>query len=195
MSNILSIDWDYVTGSCDNGGCCGFCTKSRNFLNRGSGHKREPNWRNRFNRLMSLDVSKTSDIYVAECHASIMEVLTAVDTVFDFDFHYDSYNSGPFLKCENWIYYFIKMGGKVISQRQHFLIDILNEVNIDKVFICNSSPWTPVAMDVKLFELINTYSKQVNFEPKFIGHAREILKVRYTNFLHSENKWKKTKSL
>lgn len=192
--NVVSIDWDYVTGSCDNGGCCGFCSEPINKIGRGVGNKKSRDWKNRFNYLLSIDTSHVTNIYVAECHASIMEVIDSKDTVFDFDFHYDAYSDGPILKCENWVNQFFKIGGSVVSARFRN-DDILDGIRINKMFLCNSSPWTPVSMDVHLFSMIKAFCERSKISPTFIGHVKNILQIRYKKFLDGERKWKEITSL
>ena len=174
---ILSIDWDYITGSCDIGKtCCGYCKERRIYqdFKRGDEFKLMPDWRNRFREIIKIKLKKKTPIYVAESHANIMNHMGENPLVLDFDFHYDNY-SKKMLKCENWIYYTELRGGIVIRHPR-------DTPGINSVFICKSSPWTPESMDRYFYEMIKLLSINAGVEPKFIGHMGETLRKEYRHY-------------
>ena len=181
MENILSIDWDYVTGDCSmgNDGHCGFCYNKEEY--RKVKISPERYWRSRYSKLKKIKIKEGIPIYVAECHASIMEVIkNDAYTVFDFDYHYDDYicylNT---LHCGNWIKFLNNNGGKVICKP--------NDVySLSSIFICKSSPWTPKKMDSWFNTLILHIASKSLMAPIFIGHKANELERDYNSFLSVE---------
>lgn len=179
---ILSLDWDYVTGNCQpavGGTCCGYCGKGstqyrNNLSKRGKNKGVSADWEKRFNRLKNIQIEPDTDIYVAECHADIMQVIDNFYSpyeVMDFDYHYDRYVDGK-LCCGNWIYHLERLGGHVVKKP----FDIKC---VDAVFFCRSAPWTPKSMDERFHELVYRYCIKSGVEPEFIGHMRKSLRKTY----------------
>ena len=177
---LLSIDWDYVTGDCQefHTRCCGFCKESDGFYpsnnkKRGEVESIRLDWNKKLKELKEIPVEFKTPIYVAECHASIMEVVNAHSgpyEVMDFDAHYDRYRDG-ILCCGNWIYHVERLNGIVMKTPKVKCVDA--------VFFCRSSPWTPQNMDGKFYELIYNYCSRAKVEPRFIGHMRKSLRKTY----------------
>jgi len=183
MEKILSIDWDYVTGDCsvDSDGHCGFCYNKEEY--RKVTISPERSWRRRYKILKDIKIKKGVPIYVAECHASIMEIIRDdAYTVFDFDYHYDNYISYlDTLHCGNWIKFLNNNGGIVYCEPERDDV-----YNLSSIFICKSSPWTPVKMDRWFFMLILDIASKSLMAPTFIGHKAKELERDYNNFLSVE---------
>jgi hypothetical protein len=180
-SKVLSIDWDFVTGDCSSTTSssihshCGFCRIVKTYGCRGSRHFLDVVWKEKQDRLLKLRLHKSTPIFVAECHANIMDIIEYFDeppSVFDFDTHYDKYDNASFLHCGNWIYHLELLGGSVVSRPKS--ID-----TVGAIFICKSSPWTPRCMDKEFFRFINRIVKKTQTEPNFIGHRKRSLKNGY----------------
>jgi len=181
MRKILSIDWDYVTGDCgiSSDGHCGFCYDKEEF--RKVKLSPEVRWRSRYKKLKNLSIKEGTPLYVAECHASIMEIIQHnAYTVFDFDYHYDNYTCYiDELHCGNWIKFLNRNGGRVICCPD----DI---ENLNSIFICKSSPWTPKKMDRWFFMLVLDIASKCLMAPNFIGHKGKELEGEYNSFLSVE---------
>jgi len=174
---LLSIDWDYVTGDCapEPQGHCGFCGYAPGL--RGSVEEMI-DWEPRLAKLKKFFVPRNCPIYVAECHASIMEAmksLVSTPHVIDFDTHYDRYDENSYVHCGNWIYHLEQIGGSVDSRPK------VVTKSIDMVFLCKSSPWTPATMDLEFIKLVKHYAKKSRTHPIFIGHEKEVLQKEYKN--------------
>ena len=181
MKKILSIDWDYVTGDCfRQGTCCGYCVENKRFFGRGVTKDLDGRWKEKFKRLLDIEINKNTPIYVAECHANIISVTNKYrhPVVYDFDSHYDFYSCGPKLKCENWIYYLEGRGGNTLQKPT--TMDPPNAI-----FFCRSAPWTPEEMDKHFYALIKVYNKKSTLEPHFIGHLKGELKSIYNGFINT----------
>lgn len=180
-SKLLSIDWDYVTGDCseETDYCahphCGFCKGISIARGRGNKEHLDVIWEEKEERLLRLRVYKGTPIFVAECHANIMDIMESFEEwpeVYDYDAHHDAYDNDPRLHCGNWINHLKGLGGSILSRPR----------NIDRVgavFICHSSPWTPRCMDKAFFRFINKISNKTQTSPQFIGHRRVSLRNGY----------------
>jgi len=185
-NKLLSIDWDYVTGDCsiDQPGCrhphCGFCEYIKTSRIRGAKNKFDIVWGDeKRDKLLKLKVNKGTPIYVAECHANIMDLIKQYKCpleVYDYDTHYDSYDEDFRVHCGNWIYHLELLGGKVNCKPS--TID-----KVDAIFICHSSPWTPRCMDEAFFEFIVKMTKKTKMEAQFIGHRQVSLRNEYKRFI------------
>lgn len=169
-NRILSIDWDYITGDCYRSSCdahCGFCTASNS--TRGSESFLDVVWEEKERRVLGLNIPKGAFTFVAECHASIVEIFKYFDgklTIYDYDSHYDYYNSSEILDCANWIHHLsLQNGGEVLSRPRKIK-------DVAAVFLCLSSPWTPRSMDDRFFEFIHKLYKKTKVLPIFIGHKK-----------------------
>jgi hypothetical protein len=172
---LLSIDWDYVTGDCivADGTHCGYC----GFPDRTRGGSIQWGWEERLSKLKKFQIPRSCPIYVAECHASIMEaikILSSVPHVIDFDTHFDSYDKEGYVHCGNWVYHLRNLGGSVDSRPTAPVTK-----NASMVFICKSSPWTPKESDVEFFQLIKSFARKSRTKPIFIGHDKESLSADY----------------
>jgi hypothetical protein len=166
---ILSIDWDYVTGDCADGshGCCGWCTPSPSKLSRGSNKLVAAGWITRLEMLRRLIPVVEGRLWVAECHADILRIVTPTqnDTIIHLDSHLDDADWFG-LSCGSWRT-FLPSGTNVeIPTTIGEFID---------VFICLSSPWTPLSMDGFFWNLVTHFSKTMGSDPEFIGHRRMVL--------------------
>lgn len=176
---ILSIDWDYVTGDCAfyYHHHCGFCQASSGINNRGNKNKLDVIWQEKQDRLLKLNLYKDTPIFVAECHANIMDIIeyfNKIPQVFDYDSHCDNYDSSPVLHCGNWIYHLEKLIGKPLVMSRPRTIG-----KVGAIFICHSSPWTPRCMDEEFFKFINMIAEKTQADPRFIGHRKVSLRNGY----------------
>lgn len=180
-SKILSIDWDYITGDCAKYDInyfhphCGFCKDKTISNRRGKSDKLDVMWEEKEERILKLKISN-APIFVAECHANILDLLNYCETpiIYDFDSHCDKYDDLPFVHCGNWIYHLTKIGGEVYYRPRKI-------GSIGAIFICHSSPWTPRSMDENFFRFIKKISKKTKSEIKFIGHRKVSLRNGYGN--------------
>jgi len=177
---VLSIDWDYVTGDCsveDEYGShphCGFCTYSST-RRRGSKYYLDNMWSDKKEQLLDLGLYQDTPVFVAECHADIMNIMEYFDTspeVFDYDAHFDYYDTRDNLHCGNWVYHFEKHGGKVHRRPREI-------GKVGAIFICRSSPWTPRCMDREFCKLIKEIAYRTKVEPTFIGHRKTSMRRLY----------------
>lgn len=181
---ILSLDWDFVTGDCNSynkTNHCGFCA-SEKIGGRGTEDRLSSQWRNYMDRLLEIKMRRDVPVFVAECHASIMDLLPlckGFPNVIDFDSHYDSYDSNPFIHCGNWIYHLKKLSGNYnCIESQPIRVG-----GFGAVFICKSSPWTPESMDSNFMYLIRNICKRTRTSPLFIGHRAKNIRKEYEKYL------------
>jgi len=178
-NRLLSLDWDYFTGDCSTTPThnhCGYC-KGVSISNcRGVYKKLDITWREKEDRILKLKIYKKTSLFVAECHANIMNLSKEFSLIYDFDAHYDSYDRDPIIHCGNWIYHFKKLKGKVLVKPR--TIDKVNTI-----FICHSSPWTPRCMDENFFQFIYKISNKTKTYPKFIGHRKISLMNGYKKYI------------
>lgn len=178
---LLSIDWDYVTGDCADEqedfahAHCGYCTSRSISKVRGQKNYLDTTWEEKEERLLRLRMYKGTPLFVAECHANIMDLLElfeGVPDVFDYDAHHDKYDDEPYVHCGNWIYHLDNLGGEVFSRPR-----LVHKVGA--VFVCHSSPWTPRCMDEAFFRFIKKMSDKTEADPQFIGHRKVSLRNGY----------------
>lgn len=179
ISVIASLDWDWVTGDCGCGGCCGMCGPRAETTKRGRGSMKNllREWRDRFEELKALPVPVGTPIFVAECHANISEVFYdfVAPTIVDYDSHCDRYNNNIIIDCANWVIHLETYGGIYFSQDEWDWKD----KRMDAVFVCRSAPWTPKEMDDRFNELIWHLCFHAETVPKFLGHLRKSLRKAY----------------
>ncbi|MGW8177509.1 MAG: hypothetical protein ACWGQW_01765 [bacterium] len=184
---ILSIDWDYVTGDCaedDEDGPhphCGFCKNKDIARRRGKKEHLDTIWEEKEEKLLKLRVYKGTPIFVAECHANIMDVVynhfDDVPDVFDYDSHRDKYDQEPYIHCGNWIHHLERMGGRVDARPR-------NIKKVGAIFICRSSPWTPRCMDDQFYQFVQKMAEKTGTEPQFIGHRMVSMRNGYRRVTH-----------
>lgn len=169
---ILSIDWDYVTGDCADGthGCCGWCTPAPRRLLRGSNKLVAAGWITRLEMLRKLVPTVDGRLWVTECHADILRVVTPDqnDTIIHLDSHLDDADWFG-LSCGSWRT-FLPSDTNVEMPKAKATIGEFADV-----FICLSSPWTPSSMDSFFWNLVTYFSKTMGRDPEFIGHRRMVL--------------------
>ena len=179
-NKILSIDWDYVTGDCSDTSYysphphCGFCKDRYVARARGNKEHLDSIWKENELRLLGLRLYKNTPIFVAECHANIIDVASKFDKwplVYDYDAHFYRYDKSPNLHCGNWVYHLECLGGSVLRRPRSIK-------KVGAVFICHSSPWTPRCMDEEFFRFIRKISEKTS-KPQFIGHRRISLRNNY----------------
>lgn len=184
---LLSIDWDWVTGDCAdfrNGGshgCCGWCTPTPRALSRGNKRFLNPDWKSDLNRLYKItpEVNKysKSNLWVAECHADILRIVEPDTTyIIHLDSHSDDNASFP-LCCGSWRV-FLPEGIVVLSEAED-----LTKIIFSDIFVCHSSPWTPPSLDPMFWDLIAHLTGIMAREPEFIGHKRSDLKHQWDTYI------------
>lgn len=198
VNTAISLDWDFVTGDCVNDSAhCGFCANAieGGIGKRGFSADLYKGWKGRFTELRNLPYPVGVPFYVAECHADIFGVLRApigdqLD-IFDFDAHYDHYpHEERFLSCGNWIAYAKRLYDARVMSRvydgakeadlEQFNTKLQQAYgNINLVFLCKSSPWTPEKLDKRFYELVGHISNETGGPPIFIGHRAPELAKEY----------------
>lgn len=173
MSNLLSIDWDWVTGDCSdrmNHGCCGWCDPPPWNLARGVCNPHN-GWEKRIKSLQALTFHD-GRLYVAECHADILRIVdsTSMDCILHLDSHYD--DSGAMLCCGSWVSFLPK---RVKTKRFRKSDELPSDLLFSDVFICHSAPWTPPALDDFFWGLVKMVSDRMGTDPEFIGHERQSM--------------------
>lgn len=180
-NRLLSIDWDYVTGDCsveysgDPHPHCGYCKGY--YGSKGRGHEKHLDsiWEEKEEKLLKLRMYSGTPLFVAECHANIMDLLEyygECPEVFDYDAHRDKYDRDYFVHCGNWIHHLEQLGGQVFARPR-----VIKKVGA--VFICHSSPWTPRSMDNAFFQFVHKVACKLQVEPRFIGHRQISLRNGY----------------
>ena len=174
---ILSLDWEYVTGDCskDPHGHCGFCRRADKRRGLEAERRHQTDWKPYLKRLKDIDIVESCPIYVAECHASIISLLKIMSkpVVYDFDYHYDNYDFSQQLHCGNWIHHMHKKEGVI------YIGPGASIPELDAIFLCKSSPWSPKSMDGEFFRFVNYLEMKSKTEPIFIGHRKKRLEKDY----------------
>lgn len=191
MKNFLSIDWDFVTGdTSDNSSgvrCCGFCQTPDSpgpfgpVGGRGAEKYLKPHMEDRFELVNSFSIVSGAPVYVAECHASIIDALERFKEqsyIAHLDSHHDEWDeNGLTVYCANWVHFARRAGHKVKRYESKDFKIISKKYH--GVFICLSSPWTPQSKDREFFKLITHTCYKAKTLPVFIGHRSKILTVRW----------------
>lgn len=204
MGTILSIDWDNFFGGADDvsHGCL-----SCSWLNRGCNGNDEDRRRSCrpvvdershvFNgvlpprdrpidsiKKLELAYHRELSLFVAECHADILDVIADKDTVVNIDAHSDDGSFGSEITCGNWAdhayadckisYYWVggvgDLGTDILQERIHHL----GKSCFDKVFICQSRPWTPVGWDRMFYDFVAELGVRLGVgEISVLGPERE----------------------
>jgi len=178
---LLSIDWDWVTGDCSPSGqdaCCGWCDDPLRPL-RGRGIERyiERGWDARLQRILDAIMQQRSGherLWVAECHADILRVVnpSAMEEIVHLDYHGDD-DKWCQLCCGTWRTF---LPSNVRVKRTLDPGDSFRDI-----FICLSSPWTPVEMDKEFWDMVSTISG-LTIRPEFIGHRKHELKKAWLKY-------------
>jgi hypothetical protein len=188
--NVLSFDWDWVTGSAAvgcNSKLCGheckypFKDPCRSISRKlGDGHRTWVEIIPRLHRIMQLTIKPDAKMFMAENHVDILQVLKRGDQVIDFDHHFDGsleVEHGP--TCGNWrVFAADKYGAKLPNAHQYKG----PALKYDVVFVCKSSPWTPKKLDGVLWGLVDhlRYRGTKNQIPiKFLGLKAVQLAAEY----------------
>jgi hypothetical protein len=212
---VLSIDWDWVTGDCTPG-CmhshCGWCLQyndtvkgpcvrgKKSLFDKGRFDRRGKILVRTLERLFNKK-NKPEYVYVAECHADIMQILKIGDEVWSIDAHSDNSDTDS-LCCGSWEYACPYLNievhnhthdyvsqewciGSVFGRRRRVEgpdeeVKRFNKA-VDVVFLCRSSPFTPKDFDPHFFELccsMGGYVSDFDFD-NFIGYKREELYSLY----------------
>jgi len=191
MANrILSIDWDYITGDCqeDDTNHCGYCTArlhSRPPTGRGALNLLVPEWKEVLEEIKELKVPRKIPVYVAECHAEMVKVAMRHYSddmiVTDFDHHFDDYWPDSDLTCGNWISILKKIVPKFEVEKA-----VRNYTYAAKaIFFCRSAPWTPSEMDADFLHLVHYFCKKTGSPPTFVGHMGKKLRKIF-NHIHPD---------
>lgn len=188
MNKLLSIDWDYVTGDCNGrcNSCCGFCHDEDKGWTVTSAFKFSStplidDWYTRYTEVCSLPIRQSSNAFIAESHASIIQVINTLPkplTILDYDYHGDINRDKERLFCGNWMS-FLPSDTKVFSAANPHPTScpkpsatILSS-KATAVFLCKSSSWTPTSLDYYFYKLITKLSRTCDVQ--FIGHRKDDL--------------------
>lgn len=224
---VLSLDWDWVTGDCANHRMChahcGWCDAHgvngirmgprkgrgrsiRRKLHKAAVEDRYWDFIGMLHRLQNFNPRRIQGpVFVAECHADIMNILSMGTDVWTLDAHHDC-NSGTGLHCGSWESIAQSIHCKIHRLGYHTeVVDTIcglpvttwhtghSEIatygaeavrrfcrRVDAVFICKSSPFTPEEYDQHFNSALAVLAK--GNELKFIGHKAVSLKRSYRAF-------------
>jgi hypothetical protein len=204
LNPILSIDWDWVTGDCashgDGHAHCGWCAwaqrdrKVKWPRGRGLNKALRPDWEERLDALSKLTYRclLRPKVYVAECHADIMQIIAPRTTIYHLDEHKDCAKSP--LCCGSWVH--------VAKTQLHCAVHRINMADVKcmrtkfpAVFLCKSSSFTPKKADHGFYDLIRYFMCAVGFmsflnEVHFIGHRAKYVERGFAAYMEKWNKEK-----
>lgn len=222
---VLSLDWDWVTGDCARGRMChyhcGWCKAHGQKLLHDNPHfgrgamPKKTEERNAAGKRFSAFIEMLrrlqrfvprrigGPVYVADCHADIIEVLPINSLVWTIDAHHD--NGDTPLHCGCWETVAAEMLCKVehlgfynevvtwpkgsvglsgvTEVTRHSPPERLNKFNrrIDITFICRSGPFTPRNYDHGFNMCLEVLNE--GHVLTFMGHKATSLRRSYQAFL------------
>lgn len=192
--------------------CCGYCEEGGRRRVTQAQRQTRKNTREDlaecYEQVKAFRVMLGAPLFVAECHANIIDALRYLRPqlyrIYDYDAHFDrehvdrydwsfdpqtgrsvhvrvkDFNRLP-LHCANWIWY-AQAAGHHIHSRMCCATSLRSRLSFPAVFLCLSSPWTPAGSDPLFFALIDHLREKTGTRPRFIGHRRHLLQRQWRRY-------------